>query len=292
VTGPVRLALLVALVMTAFAANSLLNRAGVGGGLIGALDFAAVRTVAGAAMLGLLVGLRGRLILPATRLAVVGALSLATYMVGFSLAYLRLDAGIGALILFGGVQLAMFAGGLSGGERPPARRWIGSALALAGLVWMFWPTHGVRIDLLAALAMGAAAVGWAVYSLNGRKSSDALGTTAATFLLAAPLCAAVALAAPDPTPATVRGVILAVLSGAVTSGLGYALWYRVLPRLSATAASLAQPSVPVIVLVGGALLLGEAVAPATMLAAALVLGGVAFGSLPGRVQRTMGSSGS
>lgn len=291
-TAPLRLGLLVALVMVAFAANSLLNRAGVGAGLIGALDFAAVRTVAGAATLGLLVALRGPIVLPAPRLAVVGALSLATYMVGFSLAYLRLDAGIGALILFGGVQLAMFAGGLGGGERPDPRRWIGSAVALAGLAWMFWPTHGVRIDPPATLAMGAAALGWAVYSLNGRKSSDALGTTAATFLLAAPLCAIVALAAPDSTPVTTRGLILAVLSGAVTSGLGYALWYRVLPRLSATAASLTQPSVPVIVLAGGALLLGEAVTPATMLAAALVLGGVAFGSLAGRPQRTMGSSGS
>lgn len=290
-TGPGRLALLVALVMTAFAANSLLNRAGVGAGLIGALDFAAVRTVAGAAMLGLLVGLRGSFALPPARLAVVGALALVTYMIGFSLAYLRLDAGLGALILFGGVQLAMFAAGLMGGERPGPRRWIGSAVALGGLVWMFWPGHGVRIDPLAALAMAAAAIGWAVYSLNGRKSGDALGTTAATFVLAAPLCAAVALAAPDPTPATARGLMLAVVSGAVTSGLGYALWYRVLPRLSATAASLAQPSVPVIVLAGGLALLGETVAPATMLAAALVLGGVALGSLPAR-QRTMGSSGS
>jgi drug/metabolite transporter (DMT)-like permease len=292
VNASLRLALLVAAVMLAFAANSLLNRAAVGGGEIGALTFALVRTVVGAVVLGLLVAIRRGARLPAPGVAAVGALSLAAYMIGFSVAYLRLDAGIGALILFGGVQLTMFAGGLVGGEHPSVRRWLGSALALAGLAWMVWPTHGVEVDPLAALAMAAAALGWGVYSLNGRRTTDPLAATAANFVLAAPLCAIAALLAPDATPATGHGILLAVISGAVTSGLGYALWYTVLPRLTATAASLTQPSVPVIVLLGGALLLGEAVAPATLLAAALVLGGVAFGSLPARRQRTIGSSGS
>lgn len=291
-SAPVRLALLVAAVMVAFAANSLLNRAAVGGGEIGALTFALIRTVAGAVTLAALVAIRRGVRLPAPSVTAVGALSLATYMIGFSLAYLRLDAGIGALILFGGVQLTMFAGGLIGGEHPSARRWIGSGVALAGLAWMFWPTHGVHVDPLAALAMGAAALGWGVYSLNGRRTKDPLVATAANFAFAAPLCAIAALLVPNTTPATAHGILLAVTSGAVTSGLGYALWYTVLPRLAATAASLTQPSVPVIVLLGGAILLGEAVAPATLLAAALVLGGVAFGSLSARRQRTMGSSGS
>jgi drug/metabolite transporter (DMT)-like permease len=292
VTGRAGLVLLVALVMVAFAANSLLNRAAVSQGEIGATAFAAIRTVAGAVTLAALVLLRRRGGLPPGRVMAVGALSLATYMIGFSVAYLQLDAGIGALILFGGVQLTMFAGGLAGGERPALRRWIGSWVALAGLAWMFWPTHGVEVDPLAALAMGAAALGWGVYSLNGRRTTDPLAATAANFVLAAPLCALAALLVPAAAPATVQGILLAVVSGAVTSGLGYALWYAVLPRLTATAASLTQPSVPVIVLLGGALLLGEAVAPATALAAALVLGGVAWGSLPARRQRTIGSSGS
>jgi drug/metabolite transporter (DMT)-like permease len=291
VTLALRLGALVTVVMTAFAANSLLNRAGVGQGEIGALQFAAIRTLAGALTLVLLVLLRRRGGFPPARVMAIGALSLAAYMIGFSIAYLRLDAGIGALILFGGVQLTMFAGGLLGGERPSARRWIGSAVALGGLVWMFWPTHGVAIDPAAALAMGAAALGWGVYSLNGRRTTDPLGATAANFVLAAPLCLLAGLFVPGPAPATAQGILLAVVSGAVTSGLGYALWYTLLPRLTATAASLTQPSVPVIVLAGGAILLGEAVAPATMMVAALVLGGVAYGSLPGR-QRTIGSSGS
>jgi drug/metabolite transporter (DMT)-like permease len=282
VTSALRLGLLVAAVMVAFAANSLLNRSAVGGGEIGALTFALVRTAAGAVALAALVLLRRGARIPPPGIAIVGALSLATYMIGFSVAYLRLDAGIGALILFGGVQLAMFTAGLFGGERPLPRRWAGSAIALAGLVWMFWPTHGVEVDALAAVSMGAAALGWAAYSLNGRRAPDALPATAASFVIAVPLCATAAMMFPDATRATGTGLLLAVVSGAVTSGLGYAAWYALLPRLTATAASLTQPSVPVIVLLGGALLLGEAIAPATGMAAALVLGGVALGALPAR----------
>jgi drug/metabolite transporter (DMT)-like permease len=285
-TTPLRLGALVAAVMVAFAANSILNRTAVGGGDIGALTFALVRTMAGALTLAVLVGLRqGSRHVPPGVVA-VGGLSLAIYMIGFSLAYLGLDAGIGALILFGGVQLTMFAGGLLGGERPSLRRWVGSGVALGGLAWMFWPTHGVEVDPRAALFMGAAAVGWAVYSLNGRRTTDPLAATAASFLIAAPICGLAALLFSEDVPTSGRGLVLALVSGAVTSGLGYALWYAVLPRLTATAASLAQPSVPVIVLFGGAVLLGEEVAPATMLAAALVLGGVALGAVPGRQRGT------
>ena len=295
-TPALRLGALVAAVMTAFAANSLLNRAAVGAGEIGALDFAALRTVAGAVALAILVRLRGRPVAPDPRSLATGSLSLATYMIGFSFAYLALDAGVGALILFGGVQLTMFAAGLAGGERPPVRRWWGSAAALAGLVWMVWPTHGVAVEPWAALSMGAAALGWAVYSLNGRRTGDPLAATAVNFAVAAPICAFATLMLPDSTEMTVSGVLLAVISGAMTSGLGYALWYTLLPRLTATAASLTQPAVPAIVLLGGALLLGEPVAAATVLAAALVLGGVLTGSVPVRQrpepQRTMGSSGS
>jgi drug/metabolite transporter (DMT)-like permease len=282
VTAALRLGALVFVVMLAFAANSVLNRAAVGGGEVGALTFALIRNVAGAVMLVLLLAIRGQAHFPAPGVTAVGALSLATYMIGFSVAYLRLDAGIGALILFGGVQLTMFAGGLIGGEGPGARRWAGSAMALAGLAWMVWPTHGVAVDPTAALAMATAALGWGVYSLNGRRTTDPLAATAANFALAVPLCAVALRLAAENVPATPFGILLAIFSGAITSGLGYALWYTVLPRLTATAASLTQPSVPVIVLLGGAVVLGEAVAPATMLAAVLVLGGVALGSLPGR----------
>jgi drug/metabolite transporter (DMT)-like permease len=286
-----RLAALTALVMTAFAANSILNRMAVGPGLIGATDFALIRAVAGAAMLAALVVLRrSSLPLLSTR-RIPGALGLAIYLVGFSLAYLAIDAGIGALILFGGVQLTMFAGALLAGEAMAARRWIGAGLAMAGLAWLVWPVGDVALPWLATLAMLAAALGWGIYSLVGRRATDPLAETAANFVLAAPLCAVALLAWPGAgVDMTTQGVLLAILSGAVTSGLGYALWYAVLPKLEASVSGLVQLSVPVIAMAGGVLLLNEAVTPRMIGAAVLTLGGIAYGL--GAFQRTRGSSGS
>lgn len=287
-TSPIRLFAAVALVMTAFAANSILNRAAVGTGGIGPLDFAAIRTASGAIALAALVfASNGSWRMSARRL-IVGALSLLVYMLGFSLAYLRLDAGAGALILFGGVQITMFAGALAGGERPRPARWAGAALALTGLALMVWPAAGARVDPLSAGLMALAAAGWGVYSLNGRHVADPLAATAANFLLAAPLCVAAALFATGAEglgAATGRGIVLAVISGVVTSGLGYALWYSVLPRLAASTAALAQLTVPVIAFAGGVAILGETPQLATVFAAVLVLGGVAFGTMAGSRQR-------
>ncbi len=282
-TAPLRLGALVALVMTAFAANSLLNRAAVGPGHIDALTFAAVRTVAGAVTLAALALIAGRLRRPPAAALAIGALSLVTYMVCFSLAYRRLDAGVGALILFGGVQITMFAGGILGGERPRPARVAGALLALAGLAWMVLPRGTGDTDAGYAGLMALAAVGWGIYSLNGRRATDALAATAANFVAAAPICVLAALMLPHPDIApSAAGIALAVVSGAITSGLGYALWYAVLPRLEASLAALAQLTVPVIAMAGGAALLGERIGPATLMAAALVLAGVALGSFAGR----------
>jgi len=287
-----RLAALTALVMVAFAANSVLNRAAVGAGQIGALDFALVRAVAGAAMLVLLIRLRhGRVPLLAPK-RILGGLMLTTYLIGFSVAYLAMDAGLGALVLFGGVQVTMFAGALAMGERPPARRWIGAALALAGLAWLVWPGGAVAAPLWAVAAMVAAALGWGVYSLIGRGSSDPLGDTAAAFVWAtvAGFLAMVAkTGGATVNTSSLTGLALAVTSGAVTSGLGYALWYSVLPRIGASAAGLVQLSVPVIAALGGVVFLAEAPSLRMLGAGALVLGGIAWGLWP---QRTRGSSGS
>lgn len=282
-----RLALLTALVMTAFAANSLLNRAALTGEGTDALTIAAIRLASGAAALSALVlATRGANAFRAAA-GVIGPLSLLAYMLGFSLAYRTLDAGLGALILFGTVQLTMFGGGLIAGERPPPARWTGAALALAGLGWMVWPSGPVQVPPGAAALMAAAGVGWGVYSLHGRRAADPLSATAMNFLLATPAAAALLLlpgAAPRADPS---GVALALAAGVLTSGLGYALWYAVLPRLLPSAAALAQLTVPVIALAGGALILAEPVAPATALAAALVLGGVAIGLLFGTRGRAL-----
>jgi drug/metabolite transporter (DMT)-like permease len=288
-----RLALLTALTMLAFAANSILNRMALAGGDIDALGFAIVRVLSGAGMLVALVLIQRRG-LPMFRPGrLVGALSLCLYLLGFSIAYLRLDAGLGALILFGCVQITMFAGALLGGESVPPARWFGAGVAMVGLGWLVWPAGEVTVPLTGTAFMALAGVGWGVYSLAGRKAGDPLAATAASFLWAAPVCLIIPIFLPvqmEPVEATTRGILLACLSGAVTSGLGYALWYSLLPQLKATVAGLVQLSAPVIAILGGVALLGEGLSPRLVLAAAIVLGGIAFGLLA--PQRRIGSSGS
>lgn len=263
--------LLAALVMAAFAGNSVLNRLAVGEGAIGAEPFAVIRLASGALTLALLLALRGRG--PAWT-GWAGPLALLAYMIGFSLAYRGIDAATGALILFGGVQVVMFAGALLGGERPSANRWAGMGIALAGLALLLGPGAGAPALVPAAL-MAVAAAGWGVYSLVGRGSADPMGDTALSFLVATPLALPLLLAGAGPL--SPEGVALAVASGAGTSALGYALWYAVLPGLAASAAGLAQLTVPLIALAGGAVLIGEWPAARFVPAAALILGGVAWG---------------
>ncbi|MEQ8988065.1 MAG: DMT family transporter [Marinovum algicola] len=275
-----RLVLLTALTMVAFAANSILNRMALAGGHIGPTDFGTIRLFAGAVMLaGLCVILRGGVRLDGPARA-TGMLALLVYMYGFSLAYGALDAGLGALILFGTVQITMFAGGLWSREAMPATRWIGAALALAGLAWLLWPAGPVQVSVRHGLFMAAAGMGWGIYSLAGRRADDALQATAANFILATPVGVVIGLALPvDAVDVTLSGVALAILSGAVTSGMGYALWYAILPRFDASIAAVAQLTVPVIAIAGGMLLLGEVLEAKTVLASALVLGGVAVSVL-------------
>lgn len=274
-----RLALLTALVMVAFAANSVLNRMAVGPGLIDPVSFAVVRLAAGAVVLALLVGLRGGLRWAGWRGRGAGVAGLLIYLFGFSLAYGRLDAGTGALVLFGVVQITMFGGALWAGEAVPARRWVGAGAALAGLAVLLAPAGGG--DLAGYAAMVAAGLGWGAYSLAGRGVPDALAATAANFVLALPVGIAVGvLLGMAPGTATGAGLALALLSGAVTSGLGYALWYAILPALGAGRAAVAQLTVPLLAAVGGAVLLAEGVGLRFALATVLVLGGVLWASLP------------
>jgi drug/metabolite transporter (DMT)-like permease len=285
-----RLIALTTLVMVAFAANSVLNRAAVGSGEIDALTFAMIRASAGAVMLTLLVVLRGRRLPLLQTGRMIGAGSLAVYLLGFSVAYVQIDAGLGALILFGAVQVTMFAGGLVSGERPPIQRWVGAGVAMAGLVWLIWPAGAVQVPVLAAGAMLSAGIGWGLYSLAGRGAGDPLAETGANFIWAVPVCIVALLvlpASPEAGAASLNGMALAVLSGAVTSGLGYALWYAVLPRLRASVAGLVQLSVPVIAALGGVVLLSEGLSLRLIGAAALVIGGIAYGL--GAGQRTRGS---
>ncbi|WP_226782921.1 DMT family transporter [Oceaniglobus trochenteri] len=272
----IALPLLVAIVLLCFAGNSVLNRAAVGAGRIDPLMFSLLRVASGAVALGLLVALRDRTLRLRGRLA--GALALTLYMIGFSLAYLSLDSGVGALILFGGVQIVMFSGAALSREPLPLTRWIGAAIALGGLLVLLWPRGGTAPSMAHGALMAMAALGWGAYSLIGRRTGDPLGTTAASFILSAPLvAAALLLTIPATAPATPDGIALAVLSGVVTSGLGYALWYAVLPRLTSAGAALLQLLVPVLATLGGVLLLGEPLTGRLALAGVLVLGGIALG---------------
>ena len=258
--------------MLAFAANSVLNRLAVADGSISAELFATIRVSAGALVLAILVLRSGSL---GDRPSLWGTLGLAAYLIGFSQAYLTLGAGLGALILFGGVQITMFAGALVAGEDLPLRRWFGMAIAFSGLVIVVGSTtSNGQNGAWAISAMSVAAVGWGIYSLVGRGLSDPLGATARNFLWATPF---VALSLFGQSLAYDSfGVLLAVISGALTSGLAYALWYRVLPELGASRGAVVQLSVPVIAILAGAFLLGESVTASLLFGSAIVLGGIAI----------------
>ena len=273
-----RVLLLTAVAMTFLAANSLLTRAGVQGGT-DPLAFAAIRVGAGAVVLGLLAARRGITLTGTRRWGAAAALT--AYLLGFSLAYRSLDAGLGALILFACVQVGLFAIGIARGERPGPRGVAGMALALAGLGWLLWPGEAAADAAGAAdaLLMAGAGFAWALYSLAGKVEPRPLAGSAGNFLVAAGLFA---LASPWwlGAPVTGFGAVMALLSGGVASGIGYAILFRVLPAMTSATAGLAQLSVPVIALVAGTALLGEVPAMATLGAAALVLAGIAVATFP------------
>ena len=269
-----RLVLLTVFTMCAFASNSLLTRAAVDGGHMDPISFAIVRVLAGAAILAALVlGQGGRLPLTG-RATAIGATSLAVYMIGFSLAYVTLDAGLGALILFGVVQISMFLYATLRGQRPTPRQLSGAAVAFLGLTIALWPTGEAATDPGGAAFMALAGVGWAAYTICGKGAANPLAATAANFCVCLPVLCVVLF--PWLQAATLWGYGVAVLCGAVTSGLGYALWYRVLPELQQSTAAVVQLSVPVIAIVAGSILLGESLTIDVLLSAALVIAGIGW----------------
>lgn len=271
------------LTMIAFAANSVLNRVALAGELIDPASFAVIRLFSGAAVLALIVLTRSGTkpaLLTSRRAA--GMAALLAYMLGFSFAYVSLDTGVGALVLFGGVQITMFAGALAMRERVPAAKWLGALIAAGGLAWFLWPAPGTGIDLAGASLMCVAALGWGIYSLLGRGARNATAETAANFALTAPVSLLALLAA---TPhVTLQGGALAALSGILMSGLGYALWYAILPRLAASTAAIAQLSVPILAAIGGIVLLGEALTARFIIAAIIVLGGIGLSVVAPRMR--------
>lgn len=270
--------------LLSFAANSVLCRMALRVAHIDPASFTDIRIVSGAVTLWLLVRLtsQGRRARGGSWLS---ALALLGYAVAFSFAYVRLTAGTGALLLFGAVQVAMIGAGFVGGERIDRAIAVGWLLAIAGLVLLLLPGISAPPPREAAF-MIIAGIAWGLYSLRGRGSTNPLADTAGNFARAVPGALLVSALFFVHRAADPQGVLLAVLSGALASGIGYAAWYTALPRLGAIAAANAQLSVPVLAALAGVMLFGEPITARLALASVLVLGGTALAVRRGLRLRT------
>jgi len=266
-----RLIVLTSLAMLAFAGNSLLCRVALRDTGIDAASFTTIRLVSGALMLWLIVRISHGA--HSGRGDWLSALALFVYAAGFSFAYVSLPAATGALLLFGAVQATMIGRGLWAGERLRNIQLAGFVLAVGGLVGLLLP--GLSAPPLAgSLLMLSAGVAWGVYSLRGKGAIDPLGTTAGNFLRSVPITLALTVLLFSEMHADSAGAWYAVLSGAITSGIGYAIWYTALPALKAAQAATVQLSVPVIAALGGIAFLGELLSLRLVLASIAILGGI------------------
>ena len=268
-----RLTILTVFAMVAFAGNSLLCRLALQDTAVDAASFTTLRLISGALTLWLIVRMRrGTFVAGGSWLS---AFALFGYAAGFSFAYTQLSAATGALLLFGAVQATMIGHGLWVGERLSKLQLIGLMLALAGLVTLLSP--GISAPpMLGSLLMLSAGVAWGVYSLRGRREGNPIDTTAGNFLRAVPISLALTAVTLNRTAIDTAGFWYAIASGALASGIGYAIWYTALPALKATQAATVQLSVPVIAALGGLLILGESITLRLCLVSVAVLGGVAL----------------
>ena len=264
---------LTVLAMIAFAANSLLCRAALKHTGIDAASFTSIRLVSGALMLWLLMRLRRGTHAGAGNWW--SAATLFAYAAGFSFAYISLPAATGALLLFGAVQATMIGHGLWTGERLQRLQLVGLTLALAGLVGLLLPGLSAP-PLTGSLLMLGAGIAWGIYSLRGKGAGDPTQVTAGNFLRVVPITAVLSLLMLDRVSPDLAGVAYAVASGALASGMGYAIWYTALPALKATHAAIVQLSVPVIAALGGIIFLSEPLSIRLVLASAAILGGIAL----------------
>ena len=277
---PWRLTVWVSLAMLAFTSNSLLCRLALKHTGIDPTSFTLVRLASGALMLLLVVRLKRGVVTPANSGNWWSAAALFAYAACFSLAYVSMSAATGALLLIGAVQATMIGYGVARGERLSLLQAAGFALALCGLVGLMLPGLTTP-SLLGSLSMLCAGVAWGVYSLRGkllqsRSASNPTLVTADNFMRTVPMALGLSLLMVQHLAWDSAGLTYAVVSGAIASGLGYALWYQALPTLKATHAATVQLSVPVIAALGGVLFLGETLTLPMLLASAAILGGIAL----------------
>ena len=270
-----KLFFLITTVMTAFAANSVLTRLALTSNSIGPSNFALLRAASGALVLLLLVLIVQKQIPRFKFNSIISALSLVCYLIGFSFSYLTIDTGIGALILFGGSMVVMFASALFLQEKIPLTRFIGVFISLLGLFILVNPGFSEN-SLFGVALMFLASFGWGLYSVLGSRQKNPLSNTAGNFIIALIIIIPIAFIIPDKVETNYYGFFLAIFSGSVTSGLGYSLWYWVLPKINITTASTAQLTVPLIAAFGGYLFIWESLNWQFYIAAILILGGISL----------------
>ena len=265
---------LTAITLVAFAANSLLCRMALGEHLIDPVSFTTLRLVSGALALIPISRLIGEGGTPQKSERSWGSgVALFIYAAAFSLAYVSLSTGMGALILFGSVQVTMMAAALTSGEKLKPVQWIGSIMAIGGLVYLVSP--GISSpDLLGALLMCVSGIAWGMYSIRGKGVAAPIAMTAENFVRSTPMALVVSVIAFSDARAKPLGILLALISGVVMSGLGYVLWYKALRNLTTTQASVVQLMVPVLAAFGGVAFLSEQVSVRLISASATILGGV------------------
>jgi drug/metabolite transporter (DMT)-like permease len=267
---------LTGMALMAFAGNSILCRLALGAAAIDPASYTAVRLISGALTLGLIARCLGnRRSRPGSSGSWGGGALLFLYAIAFAYAYRSLSAGTGALILFAAVQFTMIASAFRSGEKPAPLEWRGWFVAMAGLIYLVFPGLAAP-SFGGSMLMAAAGIAWGAYSLRGRGAGDPVQTTADNFWRALPLVLVMALVQLPLLTASPVGVIWAALSGTLTSGLGYLIWYAALPRLTATRAATLQLSVPVIAAFGGVAFLSEEFTARSLIAAVAILGGIGF----------------
>jgi drug/metabolite transporter (DMT)-like permease len=267
---------LTAFTLVAFAANSLLCRMALGGHLIDPMSFTTFRLASGALILAPISHLVGESKKPQKQRGSWGSgFVLFVYAAAFSLAYVSLSTGIGALVLFGAVQVTMIGMALKSGENLRAVQWLGLATAIGGLIYLVLPGISAP-NPLGALLMCISGMAWGVYSIRGKNVSAPVVMTAGNFTRSAPMAILASVVAFSTVHVESLGILLAVISGAVTSGLGYILWYMALRHLTTTQASVVQLMVPVLAAYGGVTFLSEQASVRLIASSALILGGVAL----------------
>ena len=266
-------AALTVLALIAFAGNSVFCRLALAGPIIDPASYTAVRLITGAVTLWIIAAFRRKESFGKSGGSWISASMLFLYAVTFSFAYISLSAGTGALILFAAVQITMIAVGLSTGERPEILEWLGLFIAIAGLIYLVSPGTTAP-SILGSILMATAGIAWGIYSLRGRGASDPVGVTTDNFLRTVPLAIGVVLLWLPTLTITPMGFLWAALSGSITSGVGYVLWYAALPRLTATRAATVQLAVPVLAALAGVFVLSEAISLRLVISAVVILGGV------------------